>query len=129
MKKIIVDLDHTLSFTKDGDYNNSKPVLSTINALKKCKEEGYYIVIFSSRNMRTFESNVGKINKVTLPIIVEWLNKFEIPHDEIIVGKPWCGTSGFYVDDRAIRPSEFAKLTIEEISELLNREKLFIENL
>jgi capsule biosynthesis phosphatase len=129
MKKIIIDLDHTLSFTDDGDYQNSKPIFSTIDALRKYKEAGYYVVIFSSRNMRTFEANIGKINKVTLPIIIEWLNKHQIPHDEVIVGKPWCGINGFYVDDRAIRPSEFAKLTIEEISVLLDDEKIIIEKL
>ncbi|HFM3195463.1 TPA: capsular biosynthesis protein, partial [Escherichia coli] len=45
-----------------------------------------------------------------------------IPYDEIIVGKPWCGTNGFYVDDKAIRPSEFISLSETEIAELLDKE-------
>ncbi|EGR0135488.1 capsular biosynthesis protein, partial [Vibrio parahaemolyticus] len=40
----------------------------------------------------------------------------------VLVGKPWCGHEGFYIDDRAIRPSEFARLNIEEIYELLKEE-------
>lgn len=43
-------------------------------------------------------------------------------NDEIIIGKPWCGYDGFYVDDKAIRPSEFTSLNYEQIKELLKKE-------
>lgn len=45
-----------------------------------------------------------------------------MPYDEIIIGKPWCGYDGFYVDDKAIRPSEFISLNYEQIKELLKKE-------
>jgi capsule biosynthesis phosphatase len=73
--------------------------------------------------MRTYEGNVGKISAHTLPIIVTWLQEHDVPYDEIHVGKPWCGHEGYYVDDRAIRPSEFLKYSHEEIVDLLRREK------
>ncbi|HGX0587059.1 TPA: capsular biosynthesis protein, partial [Escherichia coli] len=44
-------------------------------------------------------------------------------YDEVIVGKPWCGNKGFYVDDRALRPSEFARLNLQEINELFDKDK------
>ncbi|HDV1602157.1 TPA: capsular biosynthesis protein, partial [Escherichia coli] len=68
-------------------------------------------------------NNIGLINKNTLPIIINWLDENNIPYDEIYVGKPWCGHEGFYVDDKAIRPSEFINKTYEEIVELLRKEK------
>lgn len=70
--------------------------------------------------MRTHENNVGKITAHTVPIIIEWLQKHDIPYDEIFVGKPWCGHEGFYVDDRAIRPDEFVRLSKPEIDALLD---------
>ena len=73
--------------------------------------------------MRTYESNVGLINKNTLPVIINWLNKNNVPFDEIIVGKPWCGNEGFYIDDKSIRPSEFENLSYDEILNILNKEK------
>jgi capsule biosynthesis phosphatase len=73
--------------------------------------------------MRTFEGNVGKINIHTLPVVTEWLDRHDVPYDEIHVGKPWCGFEGFYIDDRAIRPSEFTRLTPEEIEALIEQEK------
>jgi capsule biosynthesis phosphatase len=69
--------------------------------------------------MRTYEGNVGKINIHTLPVITKWLTEHDVPFDEILVGKPWCGNEGFYVDDKALRPDEFTRLSFEEISELL----------
>jgi capsule biosynthesis phosphatase len=70
--------------------------------------------------MRTHENNVGKITAHTVPIIIEWLQKHDIPYDEIFVGKPWCGHEGFYIDDRAIRPDEFVRLSKAEIDDLLD---------
>ena len=74
--------------------------------------------------MRTYEGNVGKINIHTLPVIIKWLEEHNIPYDEIIVGKPWCGFEGFYVDDKAVRPSEFMSMNLDEINALLAKEKV-----
>lgn len=129
IKRLIVDLDNTISYTIKGDYVNSKPIEQTINMLRKYHDEGWEIIINSSRNMRTYESNVGKINIYTLPNIISWLNKYNVPYDEIIVGKPWCGYDGFYIDDKAIRPSEFHSMNEKEINQLLEKEKSYIESL
>ena len=127
-KRLIVDLDNTITVTEHGDYVHSKAVLPTIEAIKKYKKEGFEIVIFSSRNMRTYEANVGKINIYTLPNIVNWLNNHDVPYDEIVVGKPWCGFEGFYIDDSAIRPSEFHSMSLEEIKTLLEKEKEYVKS-
>ena len=65
VKKLIVDLDDTISVTENGDYVNSKPIQQTIDLLKKYQAEGFQIIIHSSRQMRTYEANVGKINIYT----------------------------------------------------------------
>jgi capsule biosynthesis phosphatase len=122
-QRLVVDLDDTLSITIQGDYENSKPVMSTIETLRKYKEMGFEIVIYSSRNMRTYNTNVGKINIFTLPNIINWLRKYNVPFDEVIVGKPWCEFDGFYVDDKCVRPSEFNSMSYEEIQALLKKEK------
>ena len=118
MKRLIMDLDNTITLTEDGDYKNAKPIASVIEKLKEYKAQGFEIIISSSRNMRTYEGNVGKINVNTLPIIIDWLERHNVPYDEIYVGKPWCGHDGFYVDDRAVRPDEFALMSYDEIRKL-----------
>jgi capsule biosynthesis phosphatase len=122
MKRIIIDLDETLTLGSNGDYENATPNLDVIAILRTYKAKAYEIAIHTSRNMRTYEGRIGKINVHTLPVILNWLKKHDVPHDEVHVGKPWCGTEGFYVDDRAIRPSEFLRLNEAEIKELLSRE-------
>ena len=122
MKRIIVDLDNTICKTSDGNYSDAIPVSDMVNKIRSLKKEGYEISIYTSLNMRTYESNLGKIAANTIPIIIDWLRKHEIPCDELFIGKPWCGDDGFYVDDRAIRPSEFLKYSNSEIMEILARE-------
>jgi len=87
--------------------------------LKYYQEQGFTIAIHTARNMRTHSGNIGKINVETLPLIISWLEKNNVPYDEIFVGKPWCEDGGFYVDDKSIRPDEFAKLSLKEIYELI----------
>jgi capsule biosynthesis phosphatase len=123
MKRLIVDLDDTISFTENGLYDAAKPNIELIQRLREYHDIGFEIVIFSSRNMRTYSNNVGKVNIFTLPKILEWLDRYSIPYDEVYVGKPWCGFEGFYVDDRAIRPSEFIKYSYNEIMSILSSEK------
>ena len=70
--------------------------------------------------MRTHDRNIGLINANTLKTIHEWLEKNDIPFDEIHIGRPWCGEEGFYVDDKTISPKEFISKDYQEICRLLN---------
>lgn len=122
MKKLIVDLDGTITRSDTSDYSNVSPNTEVIERLRDYKNQGFVIVISTARNMRTYENNVGKINIHTLPIITKWLDKHDVPYDEVLVGKPWCGTEGFYIDDRAVRPSEFTSMTLEAIQAMIKKE-------
>ncbi|MBY8563509.1 HAD hydrolase family protein [Escherichia coli] len=118
----MVDLDGTITTADTSDYKNVSPNIELIKQLIEYKKNGFSITICTARNMRTYDGNIGKINIHTLPLITEWLDSHEVPYDEIIVGKPWCGKEGFYIDDRAIRPSEFISLSFEEITSIINME-------
>lgn len=121
MNKLIMDLDNTIAGPKPktDDYMDCAPDHAVLQAMRTYKGMGYEIAIFTSRNMRTYKGNVGQINANTLPVIAAWLNQHDVPYDEIWVGKPWCGPKGFYVDDRAVRPDEFASMTPEQIQNML----------
>jgi len=120
MKRLVFDLDGVLTIDDPGrSYADREPNLPVIEKLRDYRAQGFEIVICSARNMRTFGGQIGKINANTLPVIIDWLRRHDVPFDEIHVGKPWCGTEGFYVDDRAVRPSEFVQLSLEEIQALI----------
>lgn len=120
MKRIVIDLDDTLTVAGSRDYANVPARPDVIARLAAYKAQGFEIVIHTARNMRTYEGNVGKITVHTLPIITDWLTRNEVPFDEIWLGKPWCGNEGFYVDDKTVRPDEFARMEYDEICRLLN---------
>ena len=120
MKTIVIDLDGTLTELESDDYKTARPRQEVIERLSEYKTLGFKIVIFTARGMRSHNGNVDEININVLPVIIEWLDKHKVPHDEVIVGKPWCGTEGFYVDDKAIRPEEFVQLSRKEITHLLS---------
>ena len=121
---ITIDIDGCLCEKKeDGkSYFELKPINTIVEKVREYKKRGFYIILHTSRNMNTYDNNIGKINANTAKIILDWLEKYNIPYDEIYFGKPWCGFKGFYVDDRAIRPSEFLSKDYDEIVKLLNEE-------
>ena len=120
---IVIDLDGTLTIPGSADsYETLKPRQAVVEQLRRYAAQGFRIAIMTSRNMRSFTNSIGRINAVTLPAAIEWLKRHDVPFDEIHVGKPWCGEDGFYVDDRAIRPSEFVTLDLPSIKALLEGE-------
>ena len=119
MKRLIVDLDNTITIHGTGTYTTVAPNVKVIEKLRLYRKMGFEIVISTSRNMRTYNGNIGKITANTLPIIFEWLKMHDVPYDEVLVGKPWCGTDGFYIDDRAVRPDEFVKMEYSEIVNMI----------
>jgi capsule biosynthesis phosphatase len=125
LKRLVLDIDGTICTTKTADesYADVQVRDEVVQALRRYKDLGFEIILFSSRGMRTYASSIGHLNAHMLPDMIDWLRRHEIPFDELHIGKPWCGHDGFYVDDRAIRPSEFARLSYDEIRALLDSEK------
>lgn len=116
----IFDIDGTICpiKKKDEKYEDLVPYPEMVEKIREYKEGGATITLFTSRNMNTYKGNIGLINANTAKIILAWLDKWNIPYDEIIYGKPWPGHKGFYVDDRTIRPDEFLNKSIEELDEI-----------
>ena len=121
----IFDIDGTLCpiKKKDEKYEDLVPYPEMVEKIREYKKGGARIILFTSRNMNSYQGNIGLINANTAKIILAWLDKWEIPYDEIINGKPWPGHKGFYVDDRTVRPDEFLKLSVEELDELCRKSR------
>ncbi|CAN5466043.1 HAD-IIIC family phosphatase [soil metagenome] len=123
MKRLVFDLDGTLALDDpERPYPEREPNLPLIARLREYRAQGFTIVIASARNMRTYGGQIGLINANTLPVILDWLAAHDVPYDEVHVGKPWCGTDGFYIDDKAVRPSEFVALSYEDLRALIDAE-------
>ena len=118
--RLIVDVDGTLTYDDANlDYLERRPRTDVIKRINALYARGISVVIYSARNMRTHNGNLGRINKHTLPKLINWLERHGVQYDEIYMGKPWCGTEGFYVQSRSMRPDRFVTLPFEELESLL----------
>lgn len=122
----IFDIDGTICpiKKKDEHYEDLVPYKEMVDKIREYKNQGARIVLYTSRNMNSYDGNIGLINKYTAPILIEWLKKWDIPYDEIVYGKLWPGHNGYYVDDRTIRPKEFMEKSLDELSEICNNDRL-----
>jgi len=121
----IIDIDGTLCPVKTAaqKYEDLIPYQEMVEKIRYYKDNGARIVFFTSRNMNSYQGSIGLINANTAKIILSWLDRWEIPYDEIIYGKPWPGHAGFYVDDRAVRPDEFIKYSADELQQICDRSR------
>ncbi len=116
----VFDIDGTLCpiKKKDEKYEDLVPYEEMVEKLREYKKEGARIILYTSRNMNSYNGNIGLINKHTAAVLSRWLEKWDIPYDEIVYGKVWPGHKGFYVDDRTVRPDEFLKYSPEELEKI-----------
>lgn len=126
MNSMIFDIDGTICPIKEKNerYEDLIPYSKMVKKIKELKDAGFKIILYTSRNMRTYSGDIEKINEYTKPIIEEWLKKWKIPYDQLLIGKPWPGEVGFYIDDRAIRPNELFDFNLEELSLICKNSKV-----
>jgi capsule biosynthesis phosphatase len=100
--RICFDIDGTIAELREKGqlYSEVVPKKGAVEKLHKLKEEGHYIILHTARNMETFSGNVGKVISVQGPLLFKWLEKYDIPYDEIYFGKP---SADYYVDDKGYR--------------------------
>lgn len=104
-KTIVFDVDDTILTTENRDYANSKPKEEVVRGLRALKEAGWYIILQTARGMGRSNGNIESVRVQVTGEIEEFCTKYDVPFDELLLGKPWAA---FYIDDKALRPEEFA---------------------
>lgn len=117
MIRVVVDLDGTISPLKQEgqSYADLVPHEGAVERLKELKEQGFYIIIQTARNMATQQANLGKVIKNIGKITLDWLEKYDVPYDEIYFGKP---NGHVYIDDRALRYQDWGSITPDYLKEI-----------
>ena len=105
--KIIIDLDNTITIdSKEKGYPDKELNSKVLEAINEAKKE-YDLIVFTARNMLSLNGDINEINKITKPIAEKWLKGKSVPYDKLILGKPYCGKAGAYVDDKNMAIDEF----------------------
>jgi capsule biosynthesis phosphatase len=112
--RIVIDLDGTICpiKQKDQDYSDLEPLPGAVERIHELRAAGHYVIILTARNMKTCQSNVGKVMKNVGMLTLEWLEKHGIEYDEIYFGKP---NAEVYIDDRALRFKDWQNITEEKL--------------
>ena len=112
---IVTDVDDTILFTENRDYDNSLPNVPVVEGLRKLKDKGWKVILMSARGMGRSNGDIASVSEEVKAEIKKFVEKYNVPCDDIILGKPWAS---YYIDDKAIRPDEF----VEKIDEIVNAE-------
>ena len=125
--RICVDLDGVISNLRKGNegYEDLEPKVDAVEKLRTLKNNGHYIIIYTARNMKTCNGNIGQVISNIGSITLDWLKKHKVPYDEVIFGKPWAD---IYIDDNGFRFSDWNSINgdgsnLPMSNEMLNKEK------
>ena len=119
--RYVFDLDNTLVTYPviPKDYTSVLPIKKMIDLVVHLKSKGNYIIIYTARRMATHGHNVGAVIKDIGRITFDTLEKFNIPYDELVFGKP---LGDIYIDDRAYNPYDERIYKLIGEYELINDE-------
>jgi capsule biosynthesis phosphatase len=100
--RICIDIDGVICKLKKENelYQDLMPVDGSVERIMQLKESGHYIILYTARRMKTHNANIAKVIADIGKITLDWLERHNIPYDEIIFGKPWADV---YIDDNAFR--------------------------
>lgn len=106
MKRIVFDLDDTISVHKDRDYENAVPVMPVIQRMRELRTAlpSVEIVIHTARGQASCNGDSALAEERNRPTIERWLAKWDVPYDRIVFGKP---LGDAYIDDKAVSVEEF----------------------
>ena len=107
--RIVFDLDGVICELKkpSQSYADVIPKNDVIEKMREMKEEGHYLIIHTGRHMRTCNGNVSKVIEKIGKITEDWLQKWNVPYDKLVFGKPYAD---IYIDDLGIEFSTKEKL-------------------
>ena len=110
---MVVDVDDTICVTTNRDYANSLPVRPVIDKLREAREKGWRIILHTARGQGRSGGNIELVRDEVMAELASFCEKYDVPYDEIIIGKPWAA---MYVDDKALRPEEFSMIDLDKWS-------------
>jgi capsule biosynthesis phosphatase len=107
--RIVFDLDGVICELKkpSESYSEVSPKKKVIQKMRNLKDQGHYLIIHTGRHMRTCNGDVAKVIEKIGKITEDWLEKWNVPYDELVFGKPYAD---IYIDDLGVEFSTSEKL-------------------
>lgn len=111
-KRIVFDLDDTISHCKDRDWKNASCDKEIVDRINKLYDEGWEIVILTARGQISCGGDSRAADHKYRCQIETWLARNGVKYHELSFNKI---LAAFYVDDKAITPEDFKKYKLDQM--------------
>lgn len=108
-RSIVCDIDDTVSFTTNRDWENATPNTALINKLNSLYDNGWEINYYTARGTLSCADRDEASDKYRA-VIEAWFEKNNVKYNALSFLKP---LASYYIDDKAITPEGFLDLDIE----------------
>ena len=97
--KFCFDLDGVICNNTYGKYNTAKPYRKVIAKINNLYDQGNFILIYTSRYMGKFKSNVSKVKGYGYKKTKKQLDSWGLKYNKLQLGKP---EYDIIIDDKSI---------------------------
>lgn len=112
-KRIVCDIDDTISITLNRDWENAKPIQPVIDKLNALFDQGWEIYLVTARGNLSCKTREEADHKYR-PQIEAWLKKHGVKYTLLSFQKY---LAAYYIDDKGLTPEEFVKLDIRNLQD------------
>ena len=121
-KTVAFDLDDVICYrTSDlgavDKYKSCQPYVEMIDVVNQCFENGYKIIIYTSRGMTCFKGNTNDIYSNLYELTLQQLKNWGVKYHQLIMGKAHYD---ILIDDKCVN-SEIIN-SAEDIYNFLNKQ-------
>lgn len=111
-RRIICDIDDTISITKNRDWINAEPVQQVIDKLNFLYELGWEIWLVTARGQLSCNGKSEEADKKYRVQIESWLKEHGVKYHLLSFNK-YLAT--YYIDDKNLTPEKFISLDIKPL--------------
>ena len=100
----VFDIDGTICYTKNGDYNMSIPIQDRIDKINDLRKQGNTILFWTARGMGRSGNSVDYAYINFEELTKKQLENWGVKYDGLFLGKP---AGDIYIDDKGCKDEDF----------------------
>ena len=104
MKTYVFDIDGTICYSTNSDYENSKPIFYRISRINKLYDEGNNIIFHTARGMGRSNNSLAYAYAALYDLTKDQLKLWGVKYHKLFMGKP---SGDIYIDDKGVKDEDF----------------------
>jgi hypothetical protein len=100
----VFDIDNTICYTTDSDYENSVPRQDRIDKINELHDRGHTIIFQTARGMGRSRNSVAYAYAAFENLTRRQLASWDVRYHDLLLGKP---SGDIYVDDKGMKDEDF----------------------